>query len=241
MPTRLRQRLGSQMAADRTHAAPLPPLSRRALDGPGDRRGARPAPGSPRRRLPLEIAAARGLTDDQRELVVDDAIDYMVTEYAKPILAQFELDRAFWAAASFRVKRAHERRGATVRGTSARVGMEVLDRSQRRGRSRGGGRRARRAPDASRVRLHARRRVSAQVFAVKYGSGVKESGRNALSRALGLEIGEVGGASARSPASSNASSPSCPPARSAATAVRRSNRLRPRRRTLSRSSRRSCT
>ena len=63
-----------------------------------------------------EIAAARDLTRDQRELVVDDAIDYMVTQYAKPLIAHDQLDRAFWASASFRVKRTHEGRAATVRG-----------------------------------------------------------------------------------------------------------------------------
>src|SRR4051794_35047847 len=72
-------------------------------------------------RLPREIAAARGLTRDQRELVIDEAIDYVVTEYGKPIPDRFALDRAFWAAASYRVRRVHEGRGATVRAGWQRV------------------------------------------------------------------------------------------------------------------------
>jgi hypothetical protein len=76
--------------------------------------------------LPRELAAARDLTPDQCELVIDEAIDHMVTEYAKPILDEFELARAFWAAASFRVRRVHEGRGATVRAGWRRVDFDDL-------------------------------------------------------------------------------------------------------------------
>jgi hypothetical protein len=78
-------------------------------------------------RLPREIAAARGLTRDQRELIVDEAIDYMVTQYTKPIMDRLTLDRAFWSAASFRVRRAHEGRGATVRAGWQRVDLGNLE------------------------------------------------------------------------------------------------------------------
>jgi hypothetical protein len=78
-------------------------------------------------RLPAEIAAARGLTRDQRELIIDEAIDFMVTEYARPIPDRFSLDRAFWAAASFRVRRTHEGRGATVRAGWRRVDVDDYD------------------------------------------------------------------------------------------------------------------
>lgn len=77
-------------------------------------------------RLPRELAAARDLTPDQCELVIDEAIDYMVTEYAKPILDELALERAFWAAASFRVRRVHEGRGATVRAGWKRVDFDDL-------------------------------------------------------------------------------------------------------------------
>lgn len=78
-------------------------------------------------RLPREIAAARGLTRDQSELVIDEAIDFMVTEYSKPIPDRFSLDRAFWAAASYRVRRMHEGRGATVRAGWQRVDVGNVD------------------------------------------------------------------------------------------------------------------
>src|SRR5215210_6202526 len=78
-------------------------------------------------RLPRELAAARDLSFDQRELVIDDAIDYMVTQHAKPIATREELERAFWASASYRVKRTHEGRGATVRAGWHRVDLEDLE------------------------------------------------------------------------------------------------------------------
>lgn len=78
-------------------------------------------------RLPREIAGARGLTRDQCELVIDEAIDYVVTEYDKPIPDRRSLDRAFWAAASFRVRRVHEGRGATVRAGWRRVDVADVD------------------------------------------------------------------------------------------------------------------
>jgi hypothetical protein len=77
-------------------------------------------------RLPGELAAARGLSRDQCELIVDEAIDYMVTEYDKPIADRLALDRAFWATASFRVRRVHEGRGATVRAGWQRVDVADL-------------------------------------------------------------------------------------------------------------------
>ena len=141
-------------------------------------------------RLGQEIAAARDLTLDQRELVIDDAIDFMVTEYAKPVETYEALDRAFWAAASFRVKRAFEGRSATVRGGYRRVDIEDLDRIA------GGD-----DPEEAVVRrderltllefatmLSARER---EVLACKYGTGPAVLGRKLVSRALGLPIGEV--------------------------------------------------
>ena len=59
--------------------------------------------------------------------MIDDAIDYLVTEYAKPVTCHEELDRAFWASASFRVKRMHEGRGATIRAGFQRVDVDGLE------------------------------------------------------------------------------------------------------------------
>jgi hypothetical protein len=78
-------------------------------------------------RLPRELASARGLTRDQHESVIDEAIDYMVTEYAKPIADQHALDRAFWATAAFRVRRVHEGRSDTVRAGWGRVDIDDVD------------------------------------------------------------------------------------------------------------------
>src|SRR4029079_7678636 len=75
-------------------------------------------------RLPRELAIARGLTRDQSELVIDEAIDFMVTEYALPITRDEELERAFWATAGYRVRRIHEGRGATVRAGWKRVDLD---------------------------------------------------------------------------------------------------------------------
>jgi hypothetical protein len=77
--------------------------------------------------LPLELAAARGLTQDQCELVVDEAIDYMVTQYAKPIVDEDHLERAFWTSAAYRVKRVHDGRGATVRAGWRRVDVDDVE------------------------------------------------------------------------------------------------------------------
>src|SRR5690349_19474752 len=66
-------------------------------------------------RLPSEIPARRGVTLAHHELILEEAIGYCVTQSPGPITTQLTLDMAFWAAASYRVSRAHEQRGATVR------------------------------------------------------------------------------------------------------------------------------
>lgn len=78
-------------------------------------------------RLPQELSVARGMTRDQRELVVDESIDFLVTEYVHPIHDREHLDRAFWTAAGIRVRRMHEGRGATVRGGWKRVDFDSLE------------------------------------------------------------------------------------------------------------------
>jgi hypothetical protein len=88
------------------------------------------------------------------------------------------------------VKRAHERRGATVRGNFTRVSMDVLDVVSADGDPAD----AVVDRDERMVLLEFVSTLSPrerEVFACKYGSGVKELGRNTLSRALGLKIGEV--------------------------------------------------
>ena len=141
-------------------------------------------------RLSHEIAAARDLTLDQRELVIDDAIDFLVTQYVKPVRTREELDRAFWAAASYRVKRAFEGRSATVRGGYRRVDLEDLDRIA-----------AGEDPEEAVVRRDERLTLlefaatlsprERKVLACKYGNGREVLGRKLISRALGLPIGEV--------------------------------------------------
>ena len=140
--------------------------------------------------LPRELAAARGLTRDQHELVVDEAIDYMVTEYAKPIVDQEFLERAFWATVSFRVKRVHEGRGATVRAGWQRVDVDDVDiavhdadpathavRSVERG-----------ALLEFAATLTEQERL---VLACKYIDDEKEHGRTVIARQLGLPVPQV--------------------------------------------------
>src|SRR4051812_45493941 len=124
-PTRRSRRLGAGMAEERARRESIRP-PRRAGDWTAERVASQLVTRRDQlvEQLPRELAAARGLSRDQRELVVDEAIDYMVTEYAKPIADREGLERAFWATAAFRVKRVHEGRGATVRGRWQRVALD---------------------------------------------------------------------------------------------------------------------
>lgn len=190
LPVRARQRLRFKMAE------PRPPVIRsfRASVGPwsSQRLAEELVPLRDRLvdRLPREIAAARDLSRDQRELVIDDAIDFMVTQYAKPVTCHEELDRAFWASASYRVKRAHELRGATIRAGYQRVDVDGLELVA----STGDPESAAVERDEELTLLEFAATLTAperQVFACKYGSGPKVQGRNVVSRRLGLPIGEV--------------------------------------------------
>src|SRR3954452_1479959 len=134
-------------------------------------------------RFPREIAAARGLTRDQQELLIDEAIDYVVTEYAKPIPDRFALDRAFWAAASYRVRRVHE--GRAPRSAAAGNGRRRGARTPCR-RCRAGARRARptRARDAPGVRRDAdARRAERAGLQVRRAEGTRSCDRGPASRA----------------------------------------------------------
>jgi hypothetical protein len=190
LPTRARQRLSLQMAAQ---GSPLIRSSKLPLRPWSSERVAEelvPIRDHLLVRLTGEIAAARDLSRDQRELVIDDAIDFLVTQYAKLLTSHEELDRAFWAAASFRVKRMHEGRGATVRAGFERVGIEELEEIE------GGDN-----PEAVAVERDQEllllefatglTDVEREVFACKYGSGSKVRGRSFVSRRLGLSVGAV--------------------------------------------------
>jgi hypothetical protein len=77
--------------------------------------------------LPRELAVARGLTTDQSELVVDESIDFVVTQLDRPLQDEEAVDRAFWAAAAIRSRRMHDGRHATVRAGWRRVGLDGHD------------------------------------------------------------------------------------------------------------------
>jgi hypothetical protein len=122
--------------------------------------------------------------------VVDEAIDYLVTEYAKPIQDDEHLERAFWTAASLRVRRAHEGRGAIVRAGWQRVDLEKVEIAGRE-------------PDPATLAVaHLERAVLLEfaatltetqrtVLAAKYGDGPHEHGRRVIARMLGMPMGEV--------------------------------------------------
>ena len=61
------------------------------------------------------VAVLRAVDQQNPELVVDEAMDYLVTQYTVPIYNAAELERAFWAAAAIRAKRMHDGRAETVR------------------------------------------------------------------------------------------------------------------------------
>jgi hypothetical protein len=140
--------------------------------------------------LPRELAAARGLTRDQCELVIDEAIDYMVTEYAKPIADEEVLARAFWATAAFRVKRMHEGRGATVRAGWRRVDVDDVEIAADHG-----------DPAAQVVRsvelatllefAATLTQTERLVLACKFRDGAREQGRVVVARRLGMPVPEV--------------------------------------------------
>src|SRR5215211_5501335 len=78
-------------------------------------------------RLPGVHAAARGITHDERALVVDEAIEYVALRYAKPIHSPQELERVFWTACGHRVLDAARGRGRLVRNGYQRADESVLE------------------------------------------------------------------------------------------------------------------
>jgi hypothetical protein len=140
--------------------------------------------------LPREIAAARDLSRDECELVVDESLDFVVTEYARPITDTATLARTFWWAASLRVKRVHEGRSAMVRGGWRRVGVDELRLAADEHH-----------PETVAIAKFERGLVlefaaglepgARLVLACKYGGASRVLGRKLISRRLGMRIGEV--------------------------------------------------
>ena len=133
---------------------------------------------------------ARGLSVDQCELVVDEAIDYLVTEYRRPIEDLAGLERAFWAASALRIRRMHEGRGATVRAGFQRVALDHLELE--------GPAIDPEAAALQRAETEALLEFAASlspnermVLVCKYGDETAQQGRIAISRRLGLPIREV--------------------------------------------------
>jgi hypothetical protein len=140
--------------------------------------------------LPLELAAARGLSRDEHEIVIDEAIDFMVTAYTKPILDRQALDRAFWATAAFRVKRVHEGRAATVRAGWGRVDIDAIDLAAPDGDP--ATRLVRAVERAALLEFAATlTAVERRVLACKYGQGARELGWRVVARQLSLPTAET--------------------------------------------------
>ena len=144
--------------------------------------------------VPVELAVARGMSRDQWELAVDDAIGYLALEYDVPIRSDEELERAFWWSTSLRVKQLRDGRAATVRGRWKRVDIDDVEIAGQ-------------DAEPERVVIERSERAALREFAAtltelerlvlgcKYG-GPRERGRNQISRQLGLRMGEVRSAEA---------------------------------------------
>jgi hypothetical protein len=226
LPTRRSRRLDGHMAdlGQRSESAG-PSLRARRWDAERVARALVPRRDRLVDRLPRELAAARGLSRDQRELVIDEAIDYLVTEYAKPIADEETLERAFWATAAYRVKRVHERRGETIRAGWRRVDIEEIDLPVARRRPCLDRRAPGRAWRPGRVRSDLdRHRASSAPAASTATSGMSAAGASSLT-CLSCRSPRCAAPSARSVRSSNASSRSSRPAASVPTAARRSRPL----------------
>jgi hypothetical protein len=152
------------------------------------------------RQMPQQIRISRGLTNDQREWVVDRATDFLVTQNQGVIADVDALERAFWKAADIRVHRTFEGRYETVRGRFRRVELDddaLTDDSA--------------SPEDLAVSTFERDTLEEfaaeltdeerAVLSVKY-SGKKELGRFEIARILGRRPHEVRRAEGRCIASS---------------------------------------
>jgi hypothetical protein len=77
--------------------------------------------------VPRRVALARRLTRDQHEWIVDDAIDFLVTQFPKPLPGPDDVERAFWKAVNIRVRQVYDGRHETVRAGWKRVRVEDLE------------------------------------------------------------------------------------------------------------------
>lgn len=140
--------------------------------------------------VPRELAAARGLSRDQWEIAVDEAIDYLVTEFEKPLYDSESLERLFWKVVSLRIKRVHEGRGATVRAGWKRVDLNVTDLPSV-------------DTDPERVAIERSEQATLlefsatltegerRVLACQYAGRERKQGRVVIARQLDMRIGEV--------------------------------------------------
>jgi hypothetical protein len=79
------------------------------------------------RMLPKRLRAARGLSLDVHEQIIDDAITFAAVENQVEIHHAEDLLKLFWDAVEKRVKRAREGRYALVRARYERVDVAALD------------------------------------------------------------------------------------------------------------------
>lgn len=140
-------------------------------------------------RLPRQVKLARRLTADQREWVIDEAIDFLVTENDRVIADEDALERAFWAVANLRVRRVREGRYDTVRAGYGRVDVDEVEIANGDA-----------TPEDHAVRSFERELLEEfaaeltdeerDVLALKY-AGPKELGRFGIARALGRRPHEI--------------------------------------------------
>jgi DNA-directed RNA polymerase specialized sigma24 family protein len=140
--------------------------------------------------VPRELAAARGLSRDQWEVAVDEAIDFLVTEFDKPLRDPESVEAVFWKAVSNRIKRLRAGRGATVRAGWRRVGLEHADLPSL-------------DADPAEIAVHREEQATLlefsatltegerQVLVCQYSGGERIRGRRVIARMLNMRIGEV--------------------------------------------------
>jgi hypothetical protein len=79
------------------------------------------------RDVPRKVAAARGLTRDQHESIVDEAISFVVMSFSKPLPTTDDLERVIWKAIRIRVAQTSDGRHEVVRSGWERVELESIE------------------------------------------------------------------------------------------------------------------
>ncbi|MDA0168431.1 hypothetical protein OJ998_04970 [Solirubrobacter taibaiensis] len=130
------------------------------------------------------------MSHEQWEAAVDDAIDYLVTEFEKPLYDAESLERVFWKSVSLRIKHQGDRRHATVRGPYRRAEIELgtLPGEETDPEAVAIEHDERDTLLEFRATLTDRERL---VLDCQYGETPKKQGRVVVARKLGLPIGEV--------------------------------------------------